>query len=482
MELKKVLDGIEYELLQGEINKEISDIIYDSRIKTKNGLFIAIKGFTSDGHKFISGSISNGAKVVVVSENVEVEQKNITVIKVQDSRAAMARIANNFYGNPSMDLSLVGVTGTNGKTSTTFLLAGILEAYNKKIGVIGTIENRIGTQILETARTTPESLDLQKLFRKMNDQNVDVAIMEVSSHALELNRVDGCDFDIGAFTNLTQDHLDFHETMDNYAQAKAKLFKMCKTSVINVDSSYSQIMLDASKNEPITYGIENPATFFATDIEIHAQETRYKLNYKGKEIQIVVPIPGKFTVYNTMCAIICAYKLGVPLDFIADHLKAAKGIPGRVQSFQSSKGYSVLVDYAHTPDGLENVLLAIKNFAKGDIITVFGCGGDRDNKKRPIMGEIATKYSDKVYITSDNPRSEEPDQIIKQIEIGAKKYSESYEIEPDRKTAIVKALSLAKKDDVILIAGKGHETYQHLKDGIIHFDDSEVVSEFLAKE
>ncbi|OON93983.1 MAG: UDP-N-acetylmuramoyl-L-alanyl-D-glutamate--2,6-diaminopimelate ligase [Candidatus Epulonipiscioides saccharophilum] len=481
MELKKVLDGIEYELLQGEINREISDIIYDSRIKTKNGLFIAIKGFTSDGHKFIAGSISNGAKVIVVSENVEVEQ-NITVIKVKDSRATMARIANNFYGNPSMDLSLVGVTGTNGKTSTTFLLASILEAYNKKIGVIGTIENRIGTQVLETARTTPESLDLQKLFRKMNDQNVDVAIMEVSSHALELNRVDGCDFDIGAFTNLTQDHLDFHETMDNYAHAKAKLFKMCKTSVINVDSSYSQIMLDASKNESITYGIENPATFFATDIEIHAQETRYKLNYKGKEIQIVVPIPGKFTVYNTMCAIICAYKLGVPLDFIADHLKGAKGIPGRVQSFQSSKGYSVLVDYAHTPDGLENVLLAIKNFAKGNIITVFGCGGDRDNKKRPIMGEIATKYSDKVYITSDNPRSEEPDQIIKQIEIGAKKHSVSYEIEPDRKTAIVKALSLAKKDDVILIAGKGHETYQHLKDGIIHFDDSEVVSEFLAKE
>lgn len=480
MELKKILENVEYELQQGDINRDISEIIYDSRIKTRCGLFIAIKGYMSDGHKYVSNAIENGARVIVVSDAVFVAA-NIAVVRVKDTRAVMAAIAGNFYGHPSKELALVGVTGTNGKTSTTFLLAEILEAYRKKIGVIGTIENRIGKQVMETARTTPESIDLQKLFRKMNTEDVDVAIMEVSSHALVLNRVDGCDFDIGVFTNLTQDHLDFHETMDNYAAAKAKLFSMCKISIINVDSPYSKVMLDSCKAETITYGIKNPATFFAKDIVIHAHETQYVLEYNGKDLQIVVPIPGEFTVYNTMCAIICAYKLGVPLDFIARALKNVKGVPGRVQSFQSTKGYSVLVDYAHTPDGLENVLTAIKQFAKGDIVTVFGCGGDRDNKKRPIMGEIASKYSTKVYITSDNPRSEEPDEIIRQIEVGAKKHITPYEIESDRKTAIIKALSFAKKDDVILIAGKGHETYQHLKDGIIHFDDSEVVLEFLAK-
>ncbi|ONI45375.1 UDP-N-acetylmuramoyl-L-alanyl-D-glutamate--2,6-diaminopimelate ligase [Candidatus Epulonipiscioides gigas] len=481
MELKKVLENIKYTLLQGDINKDINEIIYDSRIKTNNGLFIAIKGHISDGHKFISGAIENGARVVVVSDNV-VLGENITVIKVDNTRQVMAALANNFYSHPSKKISLVGVTGTNGKTSTTFILAGLLEAYNKKVGVIGTIENRIGKQVLETARTTPESLDLQSLFSKMKEQDVDVAIMEVSSHALDLNRVDGCDFDIGVFTNLTQDHLDFHGTMDNYAAAKAKLFAMCNINIINVDNPYSQLMLDACKNEPITYGIKNPATFFAKNIEIHAHETKYTLVYNSKEIQIVVPIPGEFTVYNTLCAIICAYKLGLPLEFIANELKTTKGVPGRVQSFQSSRGYSVLVDYAHTPDGLENVLEAINNFAKSNIITVFGCGGDRDNKKRPIMGEIASKYSTKVYITSDNPRSEEPAEIIRQIEEGSKKYDTPYEIEPDRKTAIIKALSLAQKDDIILIAGKGHETYQHLKDGIIHFDDSEIISTFLEKE
>lgn len=261
MELKKILENVEYELQQGDINRDISEIIYDSRIKTRCGLFIAIKGYMSDGHKYVSNAIENGARVIVVSDAVFVAA-NIAVVRVKDTRAVMAAIAGNFYGHPSKELALVGVTGTNGKTSTTFLLAEILEAYRKKIGVIGTIENRIGKQVMETARTTPESIDLQKLFRKMNTEDVDVAIMEVSSHALVLNRVDGCDFDIGVFTNLTQDHLDFHETMDNYAAAKAKLFSMCKISIINVDSPYSKVMLDSCKAETITYGIKNPATFF----------------------------------------------------------------------------------------------------------------------------------------------------------------------------------------------------------------------------
>ncbi|OOB78830.1 MAG: UDP-N-acetylmuramoyl-L-alanyl-D-glutamate--2,6-diaminopimelate ligase [Epulopiscium sp. Nuni2H_MBin003] len=481
MKLKELLNEVSYDVIQGDLDKEIGDVIYDSRIKTKQGLFIAIKGYVSDGHKYINQAIDNGVRVVVVSDEVSVNS-NVTVIKVTDTRSVMAIIANNFYDCPSKKLSLVGVTGTNGKTSTTFILAQILEAYGKKVGVIGTIQNRIGDKILETARTTPEAIDLQNLFKRMAEEDVDTAIMEVSSHALDLNRVDMCDFNVGIFTNLTQDHLDFHHTMENYANAKAKLFAMCDINIINIDSDYAEVMLNAAKTTPITYGIKHHADFRAKDIIITANATEYTLCYADKSIDISVPIPGEFTVYNTVGALIAAYKLGVPMEFIKECLKFIQGVPGRIQSFNSKKGYSVIVDYAHTPDGLENVLEAITKFVKGKIITVFGCGGDRDNTKRPIMGEVASQYSDKVIITSDNPRSEEPQSIIDQIEAGSKKYDTPYTIQVDRKKAIDTALGMAKPGDVVLVAGKGHETYQHLKHGIIHFDDSEVVTEYLNKE
>lgn len=482
MLLKGLLNGISYELVCGELTQDVDTIIYDSRIKTKSGLFIAIEGFTVDGHRFIDTAIQNGAKVIVIQKDVEIKEQGITVVKVENTRKTMAALANNLYEYPSHKLNLVGVTGTNGKTSITYLLGQILESYSKKIGIIGTIENRIGNQVIKAERTTPEAIDLQRLFNKMVESDVHYALMEVSSHALELNRVDGCQFKVGIFTNLTQDHLDFHHTMENYALAKAKLFSLCDVGIMNKDSEYADLILEHSKCPMITYGINHEADYTAKDICITAAGVTYTMLTPEGNYKVSVPIPGKFTVYNTLSVIIAAKKLGIPMDHILNTLKTAKGVPGRIQSFASPKGYSVIVDYAHTPDGLENVLQAITQFAKGRIITVFGCGGDRDNTKRPLMGEVAAKYSHHVIITSDNPRSEKPETILDQVEVGTKRYTNEYVKMVDRKEAIIKALSEAQKDDVILIAGKGHENYQILKDRIIHFDDSEIVKEFIKGE
>lgn len=482
MKLITLLKDIPYHLVLGDTNQEVDSIIYDSRVKTNNGLFVAIKGFNTDGHKYIQAAIENGAKTIVIEDEVELKQSGITVIKVSDTRLVMANLASNFYDHPSQKLELVGVTGTNGKTSITFLLGQLLEAYGKKIGIIGTIENRIGTNILKAQRTTPESADLQQLLATMHKEGVSHCLMEVSSHALALNRVEGCAFKLGIFTNLTQDHLDFHKTMEAYGEAKALLFKHAQVGIVNEDSTYVNMMKEKATCKMITYGIHKPADYHASDIHITAGGVSYNLQTPEGEYKVEVPIPGEFSVYNSLAVICAARQLGLPMDFIIDHLKVVKGVPGRVQSFQSPKGYSVLVDYAHTPDGLENVLETIKQFAKGRIITVFGCGGDRDNTKRPLMGEVAAKYSDEVIITSDNPRSEDPYVILDQVEVGVKRHQVNYIKMEDRKEAIYYALGHAKKDDVVLIAGKGHENYQILKERIIHFDDSEIVREFIQGE
>lgn len=479
MKLKTLLSGIDYTCLTGNVEQEIDQIIYDSRIKTQCGLFIAIEGFQTDGHRYIEAAVENGARVILVQKPVEVKSSEVTVIQTADTRLAMAKLANNAYEHPSNAFKLVGVTGTNGKTSITFLLGQILEAYKQKVGIIGTIENRIGDQVLKAERTTPESLDLQRLFRKMADEKVDVAMMEVSSHALELKRTVGSKFKVGIFTNLTQDHLDFHHTMENYAKAKAKLFQCCEVGIVNLDSDYIQLITEDATCKLVTYGIDNEADYHAKDIQITAVGVDYTLDTPEGTFKINVPIPGKFTVYNTLAVIAAARKLDIPMAHIIEALAAVKGVPGRVQSFTSPVGYSVLVDYAHTPDGLENVLETIKEFAKGRIITVFGCGGDRDKTKRPIMGRIAAKYSDHVIITSDNPRTEDPFTILDEVEAGVKELTPNYDKIEDRETAIKKALQEARVEDVVLIAGKGHENYQILKDRIIHFDDCEVVRNYL---
>lgn len=482
MKLKDLVIGLQYQCVCGNLEQEVDNIIYDSRIKTKSGLFIAIEGFKTDGHQFINAAIENGAKVLVVQKNIHCDKQGITIIKVENTRSVMADIANNMFDSPSKKLNLVGVTGTNGKTSIVYLLGQILESYHKKVGIIGTIENRIGDMVLKAERTTPESLDLQAMFHKMLEHGVEYAFMEVSSHALELSRVDGCDFKIGIFTNLTQDHLDFHHTMSNYAHAKSKLFKLCNVGIINSDSDYAGVMREGATGNIVTYGIDNAADYRAYNIIITAVGVEYTLECPRGNYKITVPIPGKFSVYNSLAVIVAAIHLNIPIDHIIHSLANVKGVPGRVQSFASKNGFNVLVDYAHTPDGLENVLDTIKQFVQKDIITVFGCGGDRDKTKRPIMGEIAAKYSNKVIITSDNPRSEYPAQIIDEIEIGVRKANTSYVKMEDRKEAILFALQEAKQGDVVLIAGKGHENYQILKDRIIHFDDSEVVKEYLQGE
>lgn len=482
MKLKDLLLGMDYTCIAGNIEQEIDQVIYDSRIKTHSGLFIAIEGYQTDGHKYIASAIENGARAIIVQKPVRVDNQEVTVIQTADTRLAMALIARNEYGHPSDQFQLVGVTGTNGKTSITFLLGQILEAYHQKIGIIGTIENRIGSQVLKAERTTPESLDLQRLFRKMADEKVDVAMMEVSSHALALKRTVGSHFKVGIFTNLTQDHLDFHKTMENYAKAKAKLFKACEVGIVNRDDHYTHLITEGATCKLVTYGIHCAADYHAKNIEITATGVTYQLDAPEGQFKVSVPIPGKFTVYNTLAVIAAARQLGLEMSQIIEALANVKGVPGRVQSFSSTKGYSVLVDYAHTPDGLENVLETIKEFAKGRIITVFGCGGDRDTTKRPIMGKIAATYSDHVIITSDNPRTEDPNQILDQIEVGVKALVSHYDKIENRETAIRLALQEAKKDDVVLIAGKGHENYQILKDRIIHFDDCEVVRNYLQEE
>lgn len=480
MNLEKILSNIPYDLVQGTCDLQIEKITYDSRVKTKKGLFICIEGYTVDGHNYIKSAIENGAHAIIIQKDPDLEiPETITVIKVKDTRATMAIIGANFYGNPSKEMALVGITGTNGKTTTTYLISWILESVSKKIGIIGTIENRIGDQVIKAERTTPESLDLQKLLRTMKTEDVSHTIMEVSSHALALDRVKGVRYKIGMFTNLSLDHMDFHKTQENYLEAKTKLFTMCDKGVVNIDDPHAKAITDIKGYDLYTFGIDKEADFMGKNIIITDKGVEFDLVMKDGSYPVFMPIPGKFSVYNALGAIAASYLLGVKVEDIVAALAKAPGVPGRIQSVQGAKDFSVIVDYAHTPDGLENVLKTVEEFVTSRIITVFGCGGDRDKSKRPIMAQIASKYSDYTIITSDNPRSEDPDEIIKDVEEGIKDSGKQYEKQVDREIAIKTAIQMAQKGDVIVIAGKGHEDYQILKDRIIHFDDVEVASKYL---
>jgi UDP-N-acetylmuramyl-tripeptide synthetase len=480
MKLSEIMKNIDYELLQGQ-DIDITDIAYDSR-KTVNGsLFVCISGFIAKGFDYIEEVIKNGAKAIIVEKTMALSD-DITIIKVTDARYAMAIASANFYCNPSKKINLIGVTGTNGKTTTTFLIGYILKEYKHKVGIIGTIENYIGDKVVKSERTTPESLDLQKLFNTMVNENIDDVVMEVSSHSLVLNRVAGCEFEVGLFTNLTQDHLDFHKTMENYRNAKARLFKMCKKGVVNIDDQSSKYIADMASCDIITFGIENKADFRAKNIKLSSNGVNFDVMIDNEDVNFSLNIPGRFSVYNALGAIATCYSMGISVNIIVEGLKNAKGVLGRCQALQSKRGFSVVVDYAHTPDGLENIITTVNEFTLGRTIVVFGCGGDRDKTKRPIMGEIAGKLSDFCIITSDNPRSEEPEHILTDIEVGIVKTNCNYLKIVDRKMAIEYALEIAEKDDVIVIAGKGHENYQIFKDRTIHFDDVEIVKSYLQED
>ena len=461
---------------------EITGIVYDSRQTVPGNVFVCIKGYEQDGHKYAKMAEDMGASLIVAEDMVDV---NIPVCYVSDSRKTIASMACEFYDNPSEKFKLVGVTGTNGKTTTTYLIRSILETAKKRVGIIGTNENVIGDKILltkSTTPTTPNALELQKLFSEMVDNEAEFVVMEVSSHALYLDRVFGCSYDVGVFTNLTQDHLDFHGTMENYMNAKGMLFDIAKKGAINIDDEYGKKIADAHKDCGIlTYGINNKADVRAKNINISARGVTFDVEYKEKEYPFELCIPGKFSVYNALSAICAAIELGLDMETICDGIKNARGVMGRVEVVPTDTDYTVIIDYAHTPDGLENIINAVKEYAKGRVITLFGCGGDRDNSKRAIMGEISGRLSDFTIITSDNPRTENPESIIAQIEEGMKRTDGDYEVIVNRREAIDYALLNAKAEDVIILAGKGQETYQIIGKEKFDFEERVVVYECLNK-
>ena len=479
MKLQELLNNIPVLECTADLNLEIEAVHYDSRKVTENSLFVAISGFASDGNRFIPMALSKGAVAVVTAKKPE---GDVPYILVESDRLALALLGINFYGHPAESMTLIGVTGTNGKTSTTLLLKQVLEkCLNAKVGLIGTMANMIGDEIIPTERTTPESFELQGLFARMRSAGCTHVVMEVSSHALTLDRVGGVNFDVAAFTNLTEDHLDFHKTMEEYCDAKAMLFGRCDKAVINVDDNYAPRMLAAAK-APVLRTSAYEGDLYAKDAVLHAEGISYTAVYNGEEVAVNVPIPGKFTVYNTLTTLGIALELGISLEEGAKALATVEGVKGRIEVVPTpGMPYSVLIDYAHTPDGLENVLSSVKDFCKGRVIAVFGCGGDRDPIKRPIMGEIGVKLSDIAIVTSDNPRTEDPMAIIEDILKGIQPEYGMYKVVEDRRKAIRYAMDIAEKDDIIILAGKGHETYQEINGVKHHLDEREEVAAHLAE-
>jgi len=461
------------DIITTDINIEINGISYNSKTTKAGDVFVAISGLKVDGHSYALKAEQNGA-VCVVCER-EIDGLTIPTIIVDDTRIALANMAHKFYDEPTKAFKLIGITGTNGKTTVTYLVKEILEKAGEKVGLIGTNQNMIGSKIIETERTTPESLELAQLFRQMADGGCKYVVMEVSSHSLELKRVEGCEFEIGAFTNLTQDHLDFHKTMENYLIAKSKLFNMCKYGIINIDDEGGKIIATGTNCEITTYGM-NDADISASNIV--AQATSVEFTCLGQKIKL--GIPGRFSVYNALAAIGICSKLDVSLSVMASALKKADGVKGRVEVVPTGRDFTILIDYAHTPDGLKNVLQSVRAFADGRVVVLFGCGGDRDTGKRPQMGKIAGELADFCIVTSDNPRTEEPAAIIRDILAGMKEATAEYIVLENRRSAIEYAIKHAKPNDVIVLAGKGHETYQILANKTIHFDEREVVAEILS--
>ncbi len=478
MKLKELLQGVTVLEMHADPELNISNIAYDSRKVTPGAVFAAISGFAVDGNRFIPMALEKGAGVVVTAKKPE---GNIPYVLVASDRLALAQISGNFYGHPARDMILVGITGTNGKTSSTLLLKHVLErATGAKVGLIGTMENLIGDRVVPTQRTTPESLELQALFARMRDGGCRYVVMEVSSHALELERVGGVHYDVAAFTNLTEDHLDFHKTMDAYCDAKARLFTRCDRGVINADDPYAGRIREKAGCSILTTSMHPGAGLYAKNVTLESEGVSFTAVCGGETAQVKLSIPGQFTVYNALTVLGAAHQLGISLEAAAGALATAKGVKGRVEVVPTpNTPYTVIIDYAHTPDGLENVLSAVRGFCKGRLISVFGCGGDRDPMKRPIMGRIGVELSDIAIITSDNPRTEEPMAIISDIVKGLPRQAKNYEVIENRVQAIHRAMDIAEKNDIIILAGKGHETYQEICGVKYPMDEREIVAAYL---
>lgn len=464
----------------GDDQIKITSVTYDSRKVCKGALFLCISGFKTDGHKYAQSAVENGAVALMVTRKLDID---VPQILVDDARVAMAHISREFYGRPDKELTMIGITGTNGKTTTTYMIKSVLEYSGKKTGLIGTIINMIGEEELKTDRTTPESPDLFALLRRMVDEGCAAVVMEVSSHSLALGRVAGITFDVSIFTNLTQDHLDFHQTFDNYMAAKKKLFESSKSGAINLDDSAATYMMKELDINWCGYGIKEKKDVYAKNIEITPKGVTFDLCCNQGMLPLCMKIPGIFSVYNSLAAATACLLLKEPLETIKTGLEAMPCVAGRFEVLDTgSRPYTIILDYAHTPDSLENTLLTIKEFARGRIIPVFGCGGDRDKGKRPMMGEIAGKLSTFAIITSDNPRSEDPDVIIREIETGMIKTDCPYICIENRRQAIQYAIENAVVEDIIVLAGKGHETYQEIGGVKNPFDEKVVVKELLGQD
>lgn len=480
MKLRELIKNLSIIEMNADAELEISGVSYDSRKTEKGDMFVAIRGFEADGHKFIPKAVENGAAVILCEEKPSCD---IPYVLVSDSRYGLAIVSRDFFGDPASEMTMIGITGTSGKTSSSYLIKHMLESkLDAKVGLIGTNGNMIGDEFLHTEHTTPESYELHKLFRHMADSGCTHVVMEVSSHSLTLERVAGIHFDVALYTNLSQDHLDFHGTMEEYAAAKRKLFSMCSLGCFNLDDAWADFMRDGASCRTMTFSTEkNEADLVAKDIRLTADGVRFA-SVSGDEISMTkLGIPGMFSVYNALGTISVGLALGLSLADCSDAMSSAKGVKGRLEIVPTGRDFSVVIDYSHKPDALEKVLKTLKPVTRGRLIALFGCGGDRDKLKRPIMGRIAADNADLVVVTSDNPRTEDPDEIIREIVAGMKDKRTPTKVICDRREAIAWAIDNAAPGDVLLLAGKGHEDYQVVGHEKHHMDEREIVSDCLKK-
>ncbi|MGL4819460.1 MAG: UDP-N-acetylmuramoyl-L-alanyl-D-glutamate--2,6-diaminopimelate ligase [Bacilli bacterium] len=484
MKLNQLLQSLTTYTVQNECDVEIRDITTNSNEVRPGSLFLCLRGYTVDGHNYVPAAIQKGAVAIVSEKPLDV---SCPVVIVKDTHRAVARLAAHFYGHPTENLHLVGITGTNGKTSTSHMINHFFRENKKTTGLIGTIQMLVGEEIFEVKNTTPDALTLQRTFQYMLSKNVDTAVMEVSSHALSLGRVHGCAYDVAVFTNLTQDHLDFHGSMERYFQAKSLLFSQMGNSftekpryaIVNVDDAVADALIESTQAHIYTYGIDSTADFRATNMRMTSGGTSFTLTVFEDTFEVTTQLVGKFNVYNLLAAFAAGYASGLSLESMLGSVQTLRAVGGRFELVDAGQPYTVLVDYAHTPDSLKNVLETVKEFAVGKVWCIVGCGGDRDRTKRPLMAGIAARLADQPVFTSDNPRTEEPEAILNDMLTGVE--SGVCEVIVDRKEAIQQVISRAQPEDVVLIAGKGHETYQIIGKEIFPFDDRKIARAAIAE-